>query len=72
MVGKTPFWMRVILLIIAVGAAVVVILWGASLASTVISAWLSDHPYETAAIGTIIILSIVAVLWRIFLWREED
>ncbi len=71
-VVKTPFWIKAILLVIAVGLLVVLILWGVSLASTAISAWLESHPYETTAIGVVLILSIVAVLWRIFLWQEED
>jgi hypothetical protein len=71
-VVKTPFWIKCILLIISVGVLVVVVLWGVSLASTAVSGWLENHPYETAAIGAVIILSVVAILWRIFLWREED
>lgn len=72
MVVKTPYWIKVLLLIIAVGVVVVLVLWGVSLASTAVSAWVRAHPYETAAIGTVLILSMVAVLWRIFIWEEED
>lgn len=67
-----PSWIKAILLITAVGVIVVLVLWGVSLAQTAVSAWLRSHPYETAAIGTVLILSIVAMLWRIFLWQEED
>lgn len=66
-----PFWVKVILLTIAVGAFVILVLWGASLVSLVFASWVRDHPSETAAVVTVLVLSIVAVLWRIFLWEEE-
>ncbi len=62
---------KLILLMIAIGALIVVTLWVLITVSTAISAWVSDHPYETGAIGAVIFLSIVAFIWRIFLWEEE-
>jgi len=62
---------KLILLMIAIGALIVVTLWALTTVSTAISAWISNHPYETGAIGALILVSIVAFIWRIFLWEEE-
>jgi len=62
---------KIILLMIAIGALIVVTLWGLTTVSIGISNWVNSHPYETGAIGALILLSIVAFIWRIFLWREE-
>jgi len=62
---------KLILLMIAIGALIVVTLWALTTVSTAISVWINKHPYETGAIGALIFLSIVAFLWRIFLWKEE-
>lgn len=62
---------KLILLMIAVGASIVVTLWILISVSDAISVWVSDYPYETGALGAIILLSIVAFIWRMFLWEEE-
>ena len=66
-----PFIVKLILLMIAIGASIVVALWVLITVSTAISDWVNAHPYETGALGAVIFLSIVAFIWRIFLWREE-
>jgi len=62
---------KLILLMIAIGALIVITLWALTTASIGISNWVNKHPYETGAIGAVILLSIVAFIWRIFLWKEE-
>lgn len=62
---------KLILLMIAIGASIVVTLWILVSVSDAISVWVSDHSYETGALGAIILLSIVAFIWRMFLWKEE-
>jgi len=62
---------KLILLMIAIGALIVVTLWALTTVSTAISIWVNNHPYETGAIGAVLLLSIVAFIWRIFLWKEE-
>lgn len=66
-----PFIVKLILLMIAIGASIVVALWVLTIVSTAISTWVKGNPYPTGAIGAIIFLSIVAFIWRMFLWEEE-
>jgi putative flippase GtrA len=59
---------KVIVLAVAVLASIIVILW----ILMEISEWAAAHQYETSAIVTVIILSIVAFVWRVFLWKKEE
>ena len=62
---------KLILLMIAIGALIVVTLWVLITVSKAVADWVKANPYPTSAIGAIIFLSIVAFIWRMFLWEEE-
>jgi Na+/H+-translocating membrane pyrophosphatase len=58
---------KIILLAVALVASIIAVVW----ILMGISEWAAVHQYETVAIVTVIILSIVAFVWRAFLWKEE-
>jgi len=58
---------KIIILAIALLASIIAIVW----ILMGISEWAKTHSYETGAIVTVIILSIVAFVWRVFFWKEE-
>lgn len=59
---------KIIILAIALLASIIAIVW----ILMGVWAWANENPYPTGAIVTVILLSIVAFVWRIFLWKEES
>jgi len=58
---------KIIILAIALVASIMAIVW----VLMYVSEWAKENPYPTGAIVTVILLSIVAFVWRVFLWKEE-
>jgi len=58
---------KIIVLAIALVASIIAIVW----ILMGIWKWAEANPYPTGAIVTVIILSIVAFVWRVFFWKEE-